>query len=306
MKVSSTNIVHVIAQLRMGAGRVVADTAMEQANTLHHHVAICVSSDTDEYWKTDASLVEELSARNVEVHTLGDFFHRKASFLHNSAAALHELIAGQAGPVVVHAHTAMAVAVGFWARPDAMVATCHGWGLGRPTEFDLQDSIAYQLCDAVLTYSDYWAGRLQTDLAVSNPVIIPMGLDLSRIAMKTRRSVKYRPLQIGTACELTPRKGVDLLLNAMPAVWNEMPDAELHIIGHGDAASFLRELAGQVDPGLKRIKFYGALKNPSKHMGDWDLFVLASRSDNLPVVLLEAMFAGLPIVATEVGDSPSD
>jgi glycosyltransferase involved in cell wall biosynthesis len=304
MKASSKSIIHVIAQLRMGAGRVVADTAIEQANTLQHQVAICVSTDADEYWKTSSSLVAELASHNVGVHTIGDFFHRKANLLHQSAGTLKEIIKGLPKPVVVHAHTAMAAAVGSWANPDALIATCHGWGIGRPAEFDLQDSIAYQLCDTVLTYSDYWADRLKTDLAVDDSLMIPMGLNLRRIETQTRRSISQGPLRIGVACELTPRKGVDLLLSAMPAVWNEIPDTELHIIGHGDSSASLRELAGKIDPGLKRIQFYGALLNPSQKIGDWDLFVLASRSDNLPVVLLEAMYAGLPIVATEVGGVP--
>jgi glycosyltransferase involved in cell wall biosynthesis len=103
---------------------------------------------------------------------------------------------------------------------------------------------------------------------------------------------------------LVPRKGVDLLLNSMPAIWDEIPDAELHIAGHGEGAVFLRELANKIDPGLKRVQFHGVLQNPSTQMGTWDLFVLASRSDNLPVVFLEAMLSGLPIVATEIGGAP--
>ncbi len=199
----------------------------------------------------------------------------------------------------------MAAAVGHWAQPGALVATCHGWGAGRSADMDLQDALAYQLCDAVLTYSRHWAGRLSHDLGVRAPQLIPMGLDLERFpAYPVPERTAPEPFRIVTVCELTSRKGVDLLLEAMPAVWSEFPRAELHIMGDGDSAAQLRRWAAHVDPSMKRLVFYGAVFNPYARLGDFDLFALASRSDNLPVVLLEAMLAGLPIVATGVGGVP--
>jgi glycosyltransferase involved in cell wall biosynthesis len=297
-------IVHIIAQLRMGAGRVVTDMAIEQGRNPENQIAVCVSTDADSNWRTDPSLVTELASRGIEVHTIGDFFHRKPELLHQSSAGLRKLMGGRQGPLIIHAHTAMAAAVGSWANPDLLVATCHGWGIGRPAEFDLQDSIAYRLCDSVLTYSKYWADRLRNDMAVASPVLISMGLDLSRLTKQREKSQAPRPLRIGTVCELIPRKGVDLLLQAMPAVWEEMADAELHIIGHGEMAASLRDFALLIDPESKRIFFHGALRNPTEQIAGFDMFVLASRSDNLPVVLLETMFAGIPIIATEVGGIP--
>jgi glycosyltransferase involved in cell wall biosynthesis len=199
----------------------------------------------------------------------------------------------------------MAAAAGHWARPDALIATCHGWGSGRPDDMDLEDSLAYQLCDSVVTYSDHWAERLRRDLGVSDPQVILMGLNLDRFPpLPEQRLAESSPVRIVTVCELTPRKGVDILLNAMPMLWKQMPEAELHIIGHGDAADALQLLAAKIDPGMRRVFFHGAVANPYVRLGDFDLFVLASRSDNLPVVLPEAMLARLPIVATAVGGIP--
>jgi glycosyltransferase involved in cell wall biosynthesis len=55
---------------------------------------------------------------------------------------------------------------------------------------------------------------------------------------------------------------------------------------------------------MGRICFHGTVPNPYDRLPAFDLFVLASRSDNLPVILLEAMLARLPIVATAVGGVP--
>jgi len=301
---SANTVMHLIAQLRFGAGRYVVDTAVQQAVGLKQRVLVCVSTDADEHWRTDPKLVSELAEYGVGVQVIGDFFHRRPELLRQSAARLRDICRDMNGPVIAHAHTAMAAAVGYWARVDGVVATCHGWGRGRPADVDLQDALAYQLCDSVVTYSSYWADRLRQDLSVSSPKVIPMGLNLDHFPPLLKRLDESSPMRMVTACELTARKGVDVLLNAMPAVWKEAPETELHVIGHGDAADDLRRQAAAIDPGLRRIVFYGTVANPYTYFGDFDLFVLPSRSDNLPVVLLEAMLAGLPIVSTDVGGIP--
>lgn len=305
MRTGPLTIFHVIAQLRLGAGRVVVDTAIEQARSRGHRVTVCVSTDADEHWRTDPKLVAELACHRIEVQTIGDFFHRRMDLLREAAARLRELRERSPGTVIVHAHTAMAAAVGHWAQPDGLIATCHGWGTGRPVEMDLQDSLAYGLCDSVVTYSRYWVDRLTRDLAVPSPVILPMGLDLERFPpLPENQRGPSDPIRLVTVCELIPRKGLDLLLNAMPAVWERRPEAELHILGHGESAHDLQLQAAKLDPETKRVFFHGAVAHPYDQLASFDLFVLASRSDNLPVALLEAMLARLPILATAVGGVP--
>jgi glycosyltransferase involved in cell wall biosynthesis len=298
-------VIHLIAQLRFGAGRCIVDMAVQQACGLKHHVIVGVSTDTDEYWRTDTKLVTELAGHGIEVRTIGDFFHRRANSIHQCGVRLRQLRGNVGLPFVVHAHTAMAAATGYWARPDALIATCHGWGTGRPADIDLEDSLAYQLCDSVLTYSNHWADRLEKDLSVSGPKVLSMGVNLDRFPPSDRHSIHdSAPLRMVTVCELTRRKGVDLLLDAMPALWRHFPEAELHIMGDGDAAGDLKHMAAEIDPGMRRISFHGAVADPHTRLGEYDLFILPSRSDNLPIALLEAMLAGLPVVAASVGGIP--
>lgn len=300
---SIRTVIHLIAQLRYGAGRCVVDMAVEQARGLKHKVMVCAADDTDEYWRSEPKLVSELESNGVEFHVIGDFFHRRADKIHECAARLRELSREPQGNTVIHAHTAMAAAVGHWAQPDALIATCHGWGSGRPADFDLEDALAYQLCDSVLTYSGYWADRLHKDFGVSDVEVIRMGLNMDRFPPLPEKHLS-ESCRIVTVCELTHRKGVDILLNAMPKIWEQKAYTELHIIGDGDAAKDLMLLAGQVDPGMKRVFFHGTIPNPYSRLTDFDLFVLPSRSDNMPIALLEAMLAGLPTVASAVGGVP--
>jgi len=100
---------------------------------------------------------------------------------------------------------------------------------------------------------------------------------------------------------LSHRKGADLLLDAMPLVWARIANAELHFIGDGELGEELRGRASTLDPYGSRVFFHGLVDNPVVILNAFDVFALASRSDNQPVAIVEAMAMGLPIVSTRVG-----
>jgi len=304
-KVADLGVVHMIGHLRLGAGRYIVDTAVEQAQHFKQQVRVLVSPDAGGTWKTDAALVAELHSAGISVETAGDFFHRDLETLLQTSSGLRNRWVAESSPLVVHAHSAMAAAAARWAGAASVVATCHGFDPQRPSEYDLQDALAYRLCDVVTTSSKYWAAKLASEFGVANSPVTPVGLDLRRYPQLNRASRNHgRPLRIVTVCELTKRKGVDLLIGAIPEVWNQFAETELHIIGDGDAAAELREQARAFGLGSSKIFFHGFVVNSYAKLADYDLFALGSRSDNLPVSIIEAMLAGLPIVATEVGGIP--
>lgn len=293
-------VVHAVAHLRFGAGRYVVDAARRQAAD-GRHVSIIVSEDAEGDWKSDPRLLDELADAGIRVDVLFDFFHRDLRMLLKAGQQLRRLLGSLPAPAIVHAHTAMAAAVARWAGAPYVVATCHGHGAGRPEAFDLQDALAYRVCDAVTTPSAHWALRLAAEMGVK-AAVVPVGLDLSRLPPPTRRSREPAdPLRIVTVCELTERKGVDVLLDAMPGVWAHDDRVELHVIGDGADGSALRAMARDVDGSGSRIAFHGHVDEPYPMLGRFDLFALSSRADNLPVAIIEAMLAGLPIAATQVG-----
>jgi len=297
------NVSHAIGHLRLGAGRYVVDTAVFQARHYGYSVSVMVSSDAEGNWCTDPALVEELTDNGIITSVTGDFFHRNHAGLRAAAAAMSRSRA-PGSPWLVHAHTAMAAAAAAWAGADAVVATCHGWDPGRPDACNLQDALALRSCAAVTSPSAYWSRKVELELGVPAPDVIPVGLNLDRFPVRQDRSRVFPPAKIVTVCELTSRKGVDLLIRAMTSVRQCHEDTELHIIGDGDAAGDLRRLASQFDPSGRCIRFHGSMSHPYAELCHYDIFALASRSDNLPVALIEAMLARLPVVAADVGGIP--
>lgn len=104
--------------------------------------------------------------------------------------------------------------------------------------------------------------------------------------------------KIITVCRLTGWKGVDGLIQVLP----ELPETGLVIVGDGPLRG---ELSAQArDLGVEgRVRFVGTIPKEQvlAYLRACDVFVLNSTYEGLPHVLLEAMAAGLPVIATDVG-----
>jgi glycosyltransferase involved in cell wall biosynthesis len=98
-------------------------------------------------------------------------------------------------------------------------------------------------------------------------------------------------------------KGHDTLLAAATRVLAERPDIEFVLVGDGVERARLERQAA--DRGLSRaVQFLGERGDVADLLSSSDLFVLPSRSEACPNSVLEAMAAGLPIIATRVGGIP--
>jgi glycosyltransferase involved in cell wall biosynthesis len=104
---------------------------------------------------------------------------------------------------------------------------------------------------------------------------------------------------VGTVGRLVERKGHFDLLNAWPIVLNAAPDAQLLVVGQGEKREELVELATDLDCADSVI-FCGTRDDIPNVLAAMDVFVFPSHYEGLPGALIEAMIAGLPIVATPV------
>ncbi|MGH2933070.1 MAG: glycosyltransferase [Gaiellaceae bacterium] len=101
------------------------------------------------------------------------------------------------------------------------------------------------------------------------------------------------------------QKGIDILLRAFARVRAQRPDATLDIVGDGPERRAYEHLCSELALDAP-VTFHGLRPKPevAARLAESDLFVLASRFDNNPCVLVEAQAAGLPIVASRVGGIP--
>jgi glycosyltransferase involved in cell wall biosynthesis len=96
-------------------------------------------------------------------------------------------------------------------------------------------------------------------------------------------------------------KGGDVFLDALSHLPAPRPVAA--VVGYGTDAAALQQQATAL--GLAgSVRFYDNVRDAGRLFRAFDTYVLSSRSEGLPIVMLEAMAAGTPIVATRVGGVP--
>ncbi len=136
--------------------------------------------------------------------------------------------------------------------------------------------------------------------------VVHYGLDPSKVSDQSWREKlgwEENVQAIGIVSRLTEQKGHSTLLKAMSEVVRQFPTVQLVIIGDGELRQNLEQ--DTVKLGLeKQVHFLGYRQDAAAMMSGLDLFVLPSRWEGFGLVLLEAMAARLPIVATKVSAIP--
>lgn len=103
---------------------------------------------------------------------------------------------------------------------------------------------------------------------------------------------------VGTLAGLRAVKQLPLLVEAMQALGEEW---HLVIAGEGPERETIRARAAQLELS-HRVHLAGAIAAPARIIGLFDIFALSSRSEQFPLSVVEAMAAGLPVAAPDVGD----
>ena len=140
----------------------------------------------------------------------------------------------------------------------------------------------------------------------STAPVIPNGIPLDPFHKRQAAPGSLRParMRFGTVGRLVPAKAHTVLLDAFAIVARQLPGAELTILGYGALEAALRKQI--VALGLQaRVRLEAASGDAvADGLAGFDIFVLSSVNEGLPLVILEALAAGLPIVSTRVGGVP--
>ncbi|HYB44418.1 MAG TPA: glycosyltransferase family 4 protein [Candidatus Methylomirabilis sp.] len=138
-------------------------------------------------------------------------------------------------------------------------------------------------------------------------VVVVNGIDVDEMA----RTIRLTPLHreslglspgdfvIGCVSRWDPVKRFEILLEAVRRLAPRIPRLALLMVGGGGEEARIRRLAAETDL-QDRVIFTGFLGNPTRVYGILDLYVATSLKEGLPLAPLEAMAAGVPIVATDV------
>ncbi len=130
--------------------------------------------------------------------------------------------------------------------------------------------------------------------------LIPNGIEDIFLDVCNRRRQSDGMLRVLTVGSLIPRKGVDQIIQAMAGADNR-ENLFLSIVGTGPEAAALSQMVNDLELA-RNVRFVGqvAASDIPDTLANADIFVLASHSEGRPNVILEAMAAGLPIIASDI------
>lgn len=260
---------------------------------------LAVGSDKDDF------LVGEAKGLGITVCQLRNMVHP----LHpgRDIQGLSEImqIIRRLKPDLIHAHSSKA---GFLGRLAAKleglpsIFTAHGWAFTEGVPFPRRflalamEKIAGRLGGTVIAVSHHDA-----NLALRYGVVSPARL---KVVWNGIPDVPYRadpslnPPKIAMVARFSPPKDHTLLLRAL-APLRHLP-WELVLVGDGPLLPEVKELAHNL--GIAhRVNFLGKRLDVPQILSSAQIFVLVSKWEGLPISLLEAMRAGLPVVASDVG-----
>lgn len=109
-------------------------------------------------------------------------------------------------------------------------------------------------------------------------------------------------LVISCVSRLSPRKGHDILLNALSQIQQDLTNVEVWIVGDGVMRERLENQVVQL--GLDNIKFFGRRTDIPEILSASTIYVLPTINDNFPISVIEAMFSRQAIITTNCGGIP--
>jgi glycosyltransferase involved in cell wall biosynthesis len=250
-------------------------------------------------------LMAEVAASGIDVRVLGDQVVKRRLSCEFVRFLADEL---RRSPVdIVHAHmfaSAAAAAGALNGDGSRLVVTEHSEAVWRTPADRMIGSSVYQQCAAVIAVSTAIGLRLvESDGVPRDRVhVVPNGID--HATMSPRRAVTTRPV-VGFVGRLRPEKGVVHLLRAASTVSLAVPTARFVVVGDGPERFRLAHEAATRGLRPPRLRFLGARPDAREILRGFDVLAVPSvENEGTPLVVLEAIAAGVSLVASRTGGIP--
>jgi glycosyltransferase involved in cell wall biosynthesis len=192
------------------------------------------------------------------------------------------------------------------------VSTCHNWiadDLKTKTYYRLDKYILSKF-DKVIAVSEAIGTELLKNKVRKDRIsLIYNGININRFDNKNGNlrdefNISNKTMIIGTVARFTPEKGLFNLLLAAKEVMKAFSDVIFMFVGEGPLQDDLVKKTIELEI-RERVIFTGMRSDMPEIYSTMDIFVLPSLKEGLPMVLLEAMAAKKPVIATKVGAVPT-
>ena len=290
----SLAIAHVADSLEVGGAEVVVATLARIQHAEGHRVSVhCLYAE--------GHLAEELRREGITVFVLGPA--SPAAIARRLWQSLRESRAD-----VVHCHNAAATIYGATAARllsvPVILSTRHSLADRRLFRQEMKFWIAARLfCRTVVAVSEAVRRSMESHtMAVAGKLALIRN-GAAAAAGADRGEPRGPAFVLVNVARLTVLKDHMTLLRAAAIARKTVRDLEVWIVGDGEQGDKLRAFAAEA--GMADwVHFPGERKDVGTYLARADAFVLSSKSEGLPISLLEAMASGLPAISTQVGGIP--
>ncbi|MFD8547966.1 glycosyltransferase family 4 protein [Streptomyces sp. NPDC059649] len=264
---------------------------------LGHEVSVLAPSDDD----TPLPPYAVSAGRAVPVPYNGSVARLNFGFL--SAARVRRWLQNGAFDVI-HIHEPTSPSLGLlacWAAQGPIVATFHTSNPRSRAMIAAYPILqpALEKISARIAVSEY-ARRTLVEHLGGDAVVIPNGVDVDFFA-RAEPKAEWQGRTIGFIGRIDePRKGLPVLMKALPKILAEVPDARLLVAGRGDEEEAVASLPAEL---RHRVEFLGMVSDEDKArlLRSVDLYVAPNTGgESFGIILVEAMSAGAPVLASDL------
>lgn len=216
---------------------------------------------------------------------------------------------------LIHAHNATAWFYGTWASiltGVPIVYTEHDRSFPTPLRLKYFHYFFGKYATAVIAVSKAVKGNLEKYEHIKNAKVIYNGIDPDlfkpasieeKVLKKKQLGLNKNDFVLGNVGRMDYWKNQRILIEILPDLKKISPQIKLILVGGGEEEGNLKKSA--IKKGVKNdVIFLGQRSDVNQILKAFDIFVFPSLTEGLPLVVIEAMATGLPIVASHVGGIP--